>query len=170
MSSPVYCTWDGESFVPLARFAKRCDQDFVVGETYPLVVQEDRSALSHRHFFAAVNDAWRTLPEGVAEQFPNPERLRKWALIKSGFADERSIVCQSKAEAQRLKAFIQPMDSYAIVTANAAVVTVYTAKSQSVRAMGKKEFQRSKDAVLAVIDQLLGVERGETKKHAGMAA
>ena len=74
--------------------------------------------------------------------------MRKWALIRTGFRDERSIVCASKAEAERVAAFVKPMDDFAIVIAHEASVLVYTAKSQSMKAMGAKEFQRSKEAVL----------------------
>jgi len=38
-------------------------------------------------------------------------------------------------EAQRIAAFIKPMDTYAMVIVNECVVTVYTAKSQSLKAM-----------------------------------
>jgi hypothetical protein len=71
---------------------------------------------------------------------------------------ERTIVCASKAEAQRVAAFIKPMDEYAVVLAQEATVTVYTAKSQSMRAMGKEAFQASKDAVLGVLADMIGVE------------
>ncbi|MBK5958055.1 hypothetical protein CCR97_07970 [Rhodoplanes elegans] len=148
--------WDGDGFVVLNSFRKRADQDFVVGEVYNLEVVEQRSAKSHRFYFAALTEAWRNLPEHMADQFPNPEALRKWALIKAGYCDERSIVCASKAEAHRVAAFVGPMDEFAVVTVSEAVVSVYTAKSQSMRAMGGKVFNESKQRVLDIVSGLIG--------------
>ena len=163
-------TWTGEAMEPLPNFAKRCDERFVVGERYRLEVVEDRSHRSHSHFFAAVHDAWLNLPEDKLERFPTDEHLRKWALIKAGFRDERTIVVASKAEARRLVAFMRPLDDYAVVVARDAVVVVWTAKSQSYKAMGRKEFQRSKDAVLTVCAELVGVTVADLRKEGGRAA
>lgn len=167
---PVLFTWDGESMVAQRRFQTVCDKQFVVGEVYPMIVQEPRSQASHNHYFASIETAWLNLPEDIAANFPNSEHLRKYALIKSGFADERSIVCASKAEAQRVAAFIKPMDHYAIVMVSEATIKVYTAQSQSNKAMGKKVFQGSKDAVLDVIARLVGTDRHELRQNAGQAA
>jgi hypothetical protein len=53
------------------------------------------------------------------------------------------------------------MDEYAVVATSEAAVRVYTAKSQNTRAMGRKVFQESKDAVLAVLADMLGVEKAQ---------
>lgn len=170
MTSPIYYTWQGDSMVPLPRFAKLCDRQFVVGETYCLVPHEDRSANSHRHYFASLHDAWMNLPEDIAERFQNSEALRKFALIKCGYADERSIVCSSKAEAGRVAAFIKPMDSLAVVVVSEAVVKVYTAQSQSNKAMGRKAFQTSKERVLDFVSGLIEVAPQTLSSNAGRAA
>lgn len=157
MSAPLPFRWDGEAMRPLRpRDSAEADRRYVVGEVYRLEPIEDRSAASHRHYFAAINEAWASLPDGLAERMPTPEHLRKYALIKAGWSDSRSFVAASKAGARDLAAFVRPMDEFSIVTAEGAVVTVYTAKSQSMRAMGKQAFQKSKDDVLAVIADLLG--------------
>lgn len=165
MSALFHYQWDGESMVPLPHFRKRCDDEFVIGETYPLAETADRSLKSHSHYFACVGEAWKNLPELEAEHHPTAEHLRKYALIRCGYADERSIVCASKAEAQRVAAFIKPMDEYAVVVVRDCVVKVFTAQSQSKKAMGAETFQASKQAVLDYLDDLIGVERGETSKH-----
>lgn len=152
---PLDFTWTGEAMVP--RHPKAADRLFVVGEVYPLAAHEERSSATHRHYFALINEAWQSLPEGMADRFPTADHLRKWALIKAGYRDERSVVCASKAEAQRVKAFVRPIDDYAVVVASEAVVIVYTAKSQSMKAMGKAEFQASKVAVLDTIASLIDV-------------
>ena len=56
------------------------------------------------------------------------------------------------------------------VVVNEATVTVMTAKSQSMRAMGRVEFQRSKEAVLDVVAQMIGVKRDALAANAGKAA
>lgn len=168
--TPLTYQWDGDAMVPLARFQRLANKQFVVGETYPLTIHEERSAVSHRHYFASLHDAWLNLPEAEAERFETSEHLRKWCLIKNGFRDERSIVCGSKADARRVAAFIRPMDSFAVVVVNEAVVTVYTARSQSVKAMGKVDFQRSKTAVLDTAWAMCGVSAREAKQNGGKAA
>jgi hypothetical protein len=167
---PVVCNWDGDAFVPQPRFARVCDKAFTIGEDYPLVVHENVSAATRGHYFACLAECWRNLPEDVAERFPSVEHLRKFALIKSGYADERSIVCASKAEAQRVAAFVRPMDEYAVIVVSESVVKVFTAQSQSQRAMGKATFQASKDAVLAYAASLIGVAPQTVAANAGKAA
>lgn len=158
IDTPLPMRWQGDSFTPLnAHWAKQADKQLVVGQVYRITTVEERSAQSHKHYFSVINEAWMNLPPHLAEQFPNSEALRKFALIKSGFADERSIVCASKAEAQRVAAFIRPMDTYALVIVSEAVVKVFTAQSQSVRAMGRKVFAESKEKVFGVLAALLDV-------------
>ena len=48
-----------------------------------------------------------------------------------------------------------------MVTVEGCIVTRYTAKSQSYRAMGKQTFEASKRAVLDVIADMLGVTADE---------
>lgn len=170
MTAPITFTWDGESMVPLARSQQLCDKQFVVGEAYPLIVHEARSTNSHNHYFASLTEAWHQLPEDAAERFPTVDHLRKYALIKAGYRDERSIACSSKAEAQRMAAFIKPLDEFSIVVPTDALVTVYTAKSQSMRAMGKKDFQESKDKVLDIAWGLCGITPQQAARHVGRAA
>lgn len=160
----IVCQWNGDCFEPLGRYRKQCDQDYVVGQVYTLEAILERSTNSHRHYFAQVNDLWQTLPEGLCDRFPSADHLRHYALIKSGFCDERSIVCSSPAEAARVAAFVQPMDTLSIVTVSDYVVRVYTAQSQSYRAMDAKRFQESKTAVLGVISELLGVTKQQLEK------
>ena len=170
MNAPIIYQWNGEAMVPWERFAKLADKEFVVGQNYRLEENNPRSQATHNHFFASVAEAWKNLPEDIAERFATSDHLRKWALIKAGFRDERSIALASKAEAQRVAAFIKPCDDFAIVVVNLAVVSIYTAKSQSMRAMGSKDFQASKQAVLDVIANLVGVSSDNLQDNAGRAA
>ena len=173
MSGPVLLQWNGEAFQPANRhWARECDKRFVVGEFYTLAEHNDRSKSSHNHYFAAISDAWQNLPETYAGMnfAESAEHLRAYALIKTGYCDTHTIVCSSKAEAGRVAAFIRPIDAFSVVVVNEATVTRYTAKSQSVKAMGKQEFQESKTAVLDFLDDLIGVDRGTTQRQAGSAA
>ena len=170
-SAPLQFTWTGEALEPSTSWAAiQANKQFVVGERYPMEVHQGRSAASHNHQFAAITEAWKNLPDEYAERFPTAEHLRKYALIKGGYCEQRQIVCASKAEALRLAAFIKPMDTYALVTARDAVVTVYTAQSQSRKAMGGKQFQESKEAVLDYVAGLVSVSRDELERNAGQAA
>jgi hypothetical protein len=123
---------------------------------YLLEVHHERSYSRHRAYFASLNEAWASLR---SDDFPTAEHLRKHALIKCGYYDERMLVCSSASMAQRAAAFIRPMDDFAIVGVQAHVVRVWTAKSQSYKAMGRDPFNQSMDAVLDYAAGLIGVTR-----------
>lgn len=171
MNAPLPYTWDGESMVPLnPRIAALCDRQYVIGETYQLGRMEGRSTASHNHQFAWLHDAWLNLPEHYAGRFPTEEHLRKFALIKAGYCDQSQFVCSSKAEAIRLAMWARKIDEYALVVATESVVTIFTAKSQSKKAMGAKDFQESKQRVLDIIAGMLDVEPKALTANGGMAA
>lgn len=165
--APQPFRWDGEAMIPLR--PRAADALYVIGEEYDLAPHELRSPRSHRHFFVTVNEAWKTLPEDMAQNFPTADHLRKYALIRAGYRDERTIVVSSRAEALRLAAFVKPMDEYALVSTSGATVVVLTAKSQSERAMGRADFQASKDAVLAILADMLGVDTATLAKQSEAA-
>lgn len=164
---PILFAWDGEHMTPASpHWARTADKHFVIGERYSLEEHLDRSSASHRHYFAAVNDAWQNLPDALAAEYPNAEKLRKHALIKAGYADSQTFVCTSRAEAFRLQQFLRPIDEFSIITTEGATVTRYTAKSQSQRAMGKEAFEKSKFAVLEILAQMIGTTPDELARNA----
>lgn len=169
MNTPLKYIWDGESFQVLTRHQSLADAQFCIGQTYRLEVVEERSAVSHSHYFAALNEAWSNLPDDLAERFQTVDHLRRYALIKAGYFDEKTIALASKAEALRVAAFVKPMDDYAIVATSEATVRVFTAKSQSMRAMGKEAFQDSKTKVLEIVADMIGSSRAQLSE-AGRAA
>jgi hypothetical protein len=124
-------------------------------------IHHERSAAAHRYYFAAINQAWENMTENMTEKFPTPDHLRRFALIKTGWAEERNFACSSKAEALRLAAFLRPLDDFAIVVPQDRLVTVWTAKSQSYRGMTRAQFQTSVNDVLAYLEKLLGVAPGQ---------
>lgn len=163
-------TWTGEVFKPLPRFHRQCERLYAVGQVYHMAEEHERSQASHRQYFAAVHDAWLNLPEEMSEQFPTSEHLRKWALIRTGFCNERDAVFSNANDALRAAALLRPADDYAIVEARGVVVKVYTAKSQSVKAMAKDEFQASKTAVLDLLSSFIRTDAQTLLASGGQAA
>lgn len=129
-----------------------------VGAVHGWQIAENRSSESHRHFFAVVNEAWRNLPEDLADDFPSPEHLRKWALIKAGFCSETRIVCANNSEAMTLATKAKSLDKYSVVAIDGKTVTIWTADSQRRDAMGRQAFQEAKERALHIISNLLGVD------------
>jgi hypothetical protein len=155
---PIYYAWNGDVMVPLPRFKHRCDQQFTVDKVYRLVEEAERSWASHDHFFAVLTEGWRNLPEDLSSRFPTVESLRKWSLIKSGYADVNTSVYETASDAKMAAMTCgRYTTKHAIIIVKGRVVTVYTAKSQSVRAMDKATFQASKTAVLDIVASMIGV-------------
>src|SRR5258707_712660 len=113
---PLWFCWSGEAMIPLS--PKAADRVYTVGQRYHLEHREDRSSASHAQYFAAINEVWQNLRGDAAARFSSADHLRKWALIQTGYRDERSFICASKAEAQRLAAFLRPIDDFAVVSVN----------------------------------------------------
>lgn len=148
-------------------FVKRADAELAEGETMKWEIAQERSGASHRHYFALIEEAWANLPEGMAEDFPNPDSLRKWALIKAGFCTVVKIVCEDQNEANTAKhSMLNGTEGYKICTVSNNVLTIYTAMSQRKKAMGAEAFQKSKDATLQIISELLEIDVTELGKAA----
>lgn len=137
-----------------------------VGEVNGWQMAEYRSSESHRHFFAVINEAWKSLPEDMADDFPSPEHLRKWALIKAGFCSETRIVCANNTEAMTLATKAKAMDKYSVVAIDGKAVTIWTADSQRRDAMGRQQFQEAKELALNFIAQLIGTDPATLKEAA----
>lgn len=171
---PIPCMWDeeGEAFRPLPNFLRVVRQHYGAGEVVPLITHEERSMRSHNHFFACVAEAWKNLPEDLAAEHATPEALRKFALIQTGYRDAEQFVCKFKTEAKRLAAALTTKDDYAVIVVDGKIVTRLTAKSQSLKAMGKEVFQQSKSDVLEYLAALIGVttqQLGSASQGAGGA-
>jgi hypothetical protein len=165
---PLMMRWDGEAMIPIN--ASAADRQYVIGKTYNMEPREERSGASHNHYFASVHEAFLNLPEHLARKIPTEEHLRKYALIKAGYRDEKTVVYETEEDAKKTAALIRPFDEYAIVQVDGFTVTVYTAQSQKMNAMGKKKFQESKEKVLDVIANMIDVSTKDLKQNAGQAA
>ena len=161
--SPQPFTWDGEAMRP--RRPRAADREFVVGETYVLERWEPRSMVSHNHEFAWLAEAWKNLPEPLADQFPTPEHLRKRALIDAGYYNETIIDAGTNAAALRVASYARSKDDFAYVVVRGPLVVERVAKSQSRRAMKRQEFQESKTAILEIVSAMIGVKPEELTKE-----
>ena len=164
-SIPIIFQWDGETMVPLRRFHNRVNAEFVVGEFYRMEVVADRSDRSHSHYFAALTEAWRNLPDDIAIDYPSVEHFRKRGLIATGHYDERRFVASSQAEARKILAFLRPTDEFAVFAIAGPVVIERRAKSQAKKAMGGPTFQKSKTDVLEWASSLIGVTPQDIPEH-----
>lgn len=147
--TPIRMTYNGGGlFLADPKMVKACEDQFGVGEVLTMAPVEERSRRSHDHFFARMDEIWQTLHERLKDRYPNADTFRRTALISTGHCDTDTTVCASNAEALRLRAVAKRLAPDSIATVRGAVVTIYTAHSQSVKAMGKETFQRSKDDCL----------------------
>jgi len=142
------------------------EHQFRPDQFYLLEAHSERSYKRHRAYFAALHEAWWSLRVG---DFPSPEHLRKFALIKTGHYDERVLACDTAAQAERVAAFVRPLDEFSIIVRDDSLVRVWTAKSQSYKKMGRDEFNRSMDEVLDYVAGLVGVSREELDREGGFA-
>lgn len=148
-----------------ALYPSKCE-GIEIGKVMAWQPVEHRSGKSHRHYFAAVHEAWVNLPERLVDEFPNSEFLRKWALIKAGYRKSSKVICPTNADAARHCAFISEMDGFAVCEVDGRAATVHVADSQSIPAMGRERFQQSKEDVFRVISELIGTEITEQMERA----
>lgn len=166
--APQYFVWTGKAMEPV--HPARAERAFTLGETYRLGTADDRTAAEHRFFFAAVADAHRNLPEAMADQFPTPDALRKYALIKCGYYEIDTLVCPDDRTATMAATFARHVEDFVIITIEGNVVTRFTAKSQSYRSMSKAEFRKSKEDVLDFLVALLSTTRHALEHNTKTAA
>jgi hypothetical protein len=151
--------------VPMPRFRRQCDEQFVIGEEYPLTILEARSRNSHNHYFASLHEVWKNLPEEIAQEFPSPEHMRKWALCKTGYSTMKNFVCETNEHAVSLAAFCRSVDTYAVIELRGNIVRIHEANSQSAAEMGGEEFQKSKQAVFDKLSELIQVPVGQIRRE-----
>lgn len=166
---PIPCVWQEGAFRPLPNFRRVAAANYGEGELISLAAVEERSEASHRHEFAWLREAWANLPEQFAADFPNPEVLRKRALIATGWCDVTDYPCVFKTEAKRTADRLRSeLDDYAVVIVSDTVVRVCRAKSQARNRMKREDFEASKQDVLGWVAGLLGVTP-EALSHARAA-
>ena len=155
--TPIAYRWTGEAMAPLIRFHSQVNRDFVVGQLYRLAEVEDRSAKSHAHQFAWLKEAWASLPDQLADEYPSPEHLRKRALIMAGWFDETILDAGSNAGALRVASHLRHKDQFAYIAVRGVFVIERVARSQSLAAMDRQAFAASKQRVLEIVADMIGV-------------
>lgn len=121
---------------------------------------------ARRRFFAALRDAHASLRPEHLERWPNPEILRKHALVAVGYCDAMTIACGSKSAAPRIANAFRLQNQYCIALVKNDVVTVFTARSMARRALPKKEFLQVAQRVFDWLYQQTGIDTNK----AGQAA
>jgi hypothetical protein len=160
-----------KAMVPLVRYGNVAARQFTDGEQYPLAPIEERSMASHSQFFAAMNEYFKNLPEKIATRWPTVNHFRRWCLIETNWFDEKEFELTSEKHARALATFIRTEDEYArIAFRGGTKVIVRRAKSQSLAAMGKADFEKSKKDVLDLAESLVGAPVRTVMKNAGKVA
>ena len=163
---PLPFYWNGSAMLP--KLPKACERHFKVGESYTLAEHKEQSSRSRNHYFAALNEAWKNLPENKASEYPSATHLRKWALVQAGYANDSTIVCKDHDAALKAGATVRSLEPYAVILISDDTVRVYTAQSQA--KMDAPVFQESKQKVLDIVAGLIGTDAATLSKNAGAAA
>ncbi len=161
--------WDGKARALRVQpdYARRAAAMFTHGYGYLMV--PDRTPEDHRHFFALIRLAWENLPHHLGNEFPSPEMLRKKALVRTGFYNEARIAHETEEDACKTATFAANADGFALVSRRGTWVIVRTPKSQAEGAMPREEFRASKEAILAFVSNLIGVDVTTLRKQAEAA-
>jgi hypothetical protein len=168
--APMMYVWDKGCFTPHPYFRSRAAEQFVDGQMYRLEQVEERDMNSHRHYFACIYTAWQNVSEFHASKWPTPDHLRKYALTFTRFRKTLWYEAKSKAETLRVANAFSAEDEHIRVEIIGRSVLRHIPMSQSLTNMSKREFQESKQAVLAVLADLIGVSLDDLEDNARRAA
>lgn len=78
--------------------ARSC-QEWPVGATVAFEPQKARSSAQERRWFGRIKRAWDNLDDDLRARFPDPEALRKWALIRAGWCENKDSVLETEEAA-----------------------------------------------------------------------
>lgn len=166
---PTIFRYEGEGVMQALR-PNAADRIFVIGQKYTLEEVYERSAATHAHQFAWLAEAWAQLPESIADQYPNPEFLRKAALIDAGYYKETILDAGTNAAALRVASQMRSDDEFARIVVRGALVVRRIAKSQKRGEMTARDFQDAKSKIMEIVSALCGVTSDDLKRNAGQAA
>lgn len=176
MLRPLPFKWDGTTMTPEQRFVALARRQFIKDCVYVLEGHEPASHADRGHYFASIKEAWNNLDAETTARYPTPEHLRKWALIKAGWRIENVVFGPDEAWAIRTVAFNKRQDDFAVTIVIAPSggdelwsVRILVARSQKIGRpedgmMTKDEWRQSKQDVLDILSQRLGVTRRELTK------
>ena len=152
--------------IPLDRFRRLASQQFRPGTEYALIPHQEQSDRERGLYNACIALTWGNLPDVDQRRFPSDAHLRKWCLIREGFADEHSMICDNEAKARSTGALCRKLDAFAVIKIDGPIVTVWTAKSQSKHDMGHDVFHESVTKVLERCAHMLGISVQELTDNA----
>lgn len=161
--------FNGVSFMPMDRDRHYCKVMFGAGQVLMIDPEEERDMNSHRHYFVQLSEAWRSLPESFDPQYPTLEIFRKKLLVRAGWYHMTEMVCASAESAITTAAFMSDIDPSVLIDIRGNVIRKYVARSQSLAAMGRKDFQKSKWDVLNLAAALIRVTPKQLEEHARRA-
>lgn len=170
---PMPFRWDGEAMVPVDRFVALARRQFTKDVSYVLEPHEAASHKDRAHYFASIRSAWENLDSDAVARYPNPEALRKWALIKTGWRIENFTVCDTAKDALRLAAFLRDLEKNFIIVVQENVVRTYVARTQKVGRqqdgfMTQEEWRQSKQDVLDVLSGSIGITPKTLEKQGAL--
>jgi len=135
------------------------ERDYRVDDVFRVEQVDDPTGSSRRHWRYLIDDAWKTLPEALADEFPEPEHLYQYAKIKAGHCTIEKILCANATAAGITAKTRKNRNPYSIVQRHGSVVTIYeplpTGKGSGV---SRKEFQQLKERVLKIVSEIIGVD------------
>jgi hypothetical protein len=82
----VLMRWTGAGFEPLPRDRSACLAQYEADRVYRMTEHQERSAESHNHEFAEVDEAWKNLPDHLRDEFPSPTHSDDTPYAVRGFA------------------------------------------------------------------------------------
>ena len=131
---------------------------------YPL--DEGRSRESHNHYFARLQRAFDQLPEAFvrAHKIIDKHDMRAWALTEAGHVKRDVHLKASRKEADAFaegltatKRMREQWPPRTVISVKGAVVIIQTPKSQKEDFMNGKQFNKSKQDVLEVLANVIGI-------------
>lgn len=169
MSALVAARWDGQHFTPLSRFARACDEHYVIGEVYHLEAIDQAQSAQDKAYHCAIKEAWRQLPEDFGAQFPKPDDLRHWLLIETGYCTVTRLAFASSKDAMAALPLLR--SDGAQIGVIGAVAVVKRPLSQKIRGgMPKDQRLASYRDTQDLAASLIKVKPDEIARNASEAA
>ncbi|WP_316205777.1 hypothetical protein [Bradyrhizobium sp. SZCCHNS1012] len=166
----VIYEWTGEVMRPLAYHKELAAREFEPGKRYKLIEFNERSEVTHDHFFATVTAYWQHWPENYERELPSADHLRKHALIRTGHYIQTVMAHPSVQAAtfyvSQFKQYVDYAEGSIVAGANGVATVMRIAKTQKKNVMEAEEFQKSKQDVLEFCASVTGVAPEDMKREA----
>ncbi len=128
------------------------------------ILTKGRSLPDHRRFFALVHAAYHQWPESHEFQPRDVTHLRAWLTCKAGYRDTTQIELPDNSTADMRRLFTLSIESAIKASGGTAFVVPYrdcvvviTPRSIAWDQIDQKEFNKVRDAVSDLIEDIVGV-------------